>query len=203
MKIKICGLRRKEDILYANECLPDYVGFVFAESRRRVTREQARDLRRALADGISAVGVFVNEPEENIAELVREGIIDTVQLHGEETERGIGRLRALVPEAKIIKAVRVAAAEDICRGAQTEADFLLLDAFSEKGRGGMGKKFDWELIRNIEKPYFLAGGVSVREISRAAELPGIYAVDVSSAAETDGYKDRDKMREIVQAVRTV
>ncbi|MBP3543830.1 MAG: phosphoribosylanthranilate isomerase [Lachnospiraceae bacterium] len=201
MKIKICGLQRKEDILYANMCMPDYVGFVFAKSRRRVTKEQAQWLRRELLDGIIPVGVFVNAPMDEIAELVRERIIDIAQLHGDETEEYIVKLRSLVPEAKIIKAVRVACAEAVRGCEETTADYLLFDAYTGNKRGGTGKTFDWELARGVKKPYFLAGGVSVENISNTSRMSGLYAVDVSSAVETDGYKDKEKMQRLVQAVR--
>lgn len=201
MKIKICGLQRKEDILYANMCMPDYIGFVFAKSRRRVTKEQAQGLRRELLDGIIPVGVFVNAPADEIAELVRERIIDIAQLHGDETEEYIVRLRSLVPHVKIIKAVRVACAEDVRGCEETNADYLLFDAYTGKERGGTGRTFDWELVRGVKKPYFLAGGVRVENIGNASGMSGLYAVDVSSAVETDGYKDEEKMRTIVQMVR--
>lgn len=201
MKMKICGLRRREDIGYANECMPDYIGFVFADSRRRVTKEQAWELRRELADGIIPVGVFVNEPAESIAELVRVGIIDMVQLHGDETEEYIVKLRRLVPGVEIIKAVRVTCAEDVRGCEKTEADYLLFDSFFGKERGGTGICFDWELIRGVRKPYFLAGGIHIENVSKTVGLSGIHAVDVSSAVETDGYKDREKMAELVQMIR--
>lgn len=201
MKIKICGLRRREDIGYANECMPDYIGFVFADSRRRVTKEQARELRRELAEGIIPIGVFVNEPVESIAELVREEIIDMVQLHGDETEEYIAKLRKLVPEVEIIKAVRVTCAEDVRGCEKTKADYILFDSFSGKERGGTGMCFDWELIRGVRKPYFLAGGIDIENVSKTVGLSGVHAVDVSSAVETVGYKDRKKMAKLVQMIR--
>lgn len=201
MKIKICGLRRREDIGYANECMPDYIGFVFADSRRRVTKEQARELRWELAEGIIPIGVFVNEPVESIAELVREEIIDMVQLHGDETEEYIAKLRKLVPEVEIIKAVHVTCAEDVRGCEKTKADYILFDSFSGKERGGTGMCFDWELIRGVRKPYFLAGGIDIENVSKTVGLSGIHAVDVSSAVETGGYKDREKMRRLVQEIR--
>ncbi len=200
-RVKICGLRRREDILYANECRPDYVGFVFADSRRRVTKEQAGELRKMLAPEIVPVGVFVNAPVGEVAGLVKAGIIDMVQLHGDETADYIRQLQALVPEAQIIKAVRVASKEDVRKSEEIQAYYLLFDSFSGKERGGTGRVFDWELIKDVKKPFFLAGGVGIGNISEALQLPNIYAVDVSSAVETDGYKDREKMRKLVRMVR--
>lgn len=132
IKIKICGLRREEDISYVNECNPDYVGFVFAKSRRQVTKEQAYSLRKLLNPGIIPVGVFVNENMETIAGLVKEGIIDVAQLHGDETEQDIERLRRLTNKTvKIIKAVRVESKADVEKSREFSADYLLFDSFSK------------------------------------------------------------------------
>lgn len=206
-KIKICGLRREEDIAYVNECKPDYIGFVFAKSRRRVTKEQARKLRKLLSLDITPVGVFVNEEPERIAELVQEGIIDMIQLHGDEDEGYVERLRKFVKSAPIIKAVRVAGKEDIakCFHTLTWADFLLFDTFSQKEYGGTGECFDWNLLKELkggmEKPFFLAGGINSENVREALSLSNAFGVDVSSAVETDGVKDREKIHSMVKALR--
>lgn len=196
-KIKICGLRREEDITYANECQPDYIGFIFADSKRKVTKEQAAHLKEMLSPVITAVGVFVNEEVEKVAELVKEGIIDMVQLHGDETNEYIAQLRKLVPGVKIIKAVRVASWEDVRSSENIAADYLLFDTFSTRAYGGTGTTFDWEMIRNVKKPFFLAGGINQENIVRAMSS-NAYAIDVSSAVETDGYKDRQKMQDMMR-----
>lgn len=212
MKIKICGLFRPEDIEYANEALPDYIGFVFAESRRRVTAAQAKTLKQKLDPGIQAVGVFVNAPLEAAARLLEEGIIDIAQLHGSEDEVYVERLKAQT-QRQIIKAVRVRMVEDIAAAQSNPADFLLLD----HGTGGTGESFDWSLVREFGKPFFLAGGIHADNIEQAMKagrpamvsgLPAIksgipYAIDVSSGAETDGVKDKGKILEIVRRVRNV
>lgn len=206
-KIKICGLRRKEDIAYVNMCKPDYIGFVFAKSRRRVTGEQAKALRAILSPDITAVGVFVNEEPEKIAELVQEGVIDMVQLHGDENEAYIEQIRKLVKNTPIIKAVRVAGMEDIAEysDAFATADFLLFDTFSQKEYGGTGECFDWRMLKTLEKeiqkPFFLAGGINYENVEEALSQCNAFAVDVSSAVETDGYKDKEKICRMVEAVR--
>lgn len=200
-RIKICGLRRGEDIAYVNECKPDFAGFVFAESRRKVAKEQAKELRRLLSPEIIPVGVFVNEEIETIAELVQEGIIDVVQLHGDETEEYIQQLRWRVGDAAIIKAVRVAAKEDVVECDKTSADYLLFDSRSLETYGGTGTTFDWKLIKDISKPFFLAGGINVENVEEAIKMLHPFAVDVSSAVETDGFKDREKISRIVKLVK--
>ncbi len=200
-KIKICGLRREEDVDYVNACRPDYAGFVFAESKRKVTKEQAKHLRSQLEQGIVPVGVFVNETIDTIVELVEEGVIEVIQLHGDETESYIEALRWRVGNVKIIKAVRVASKEDVTDCETTIADYLLFDSRTLEGYGGTGKQFDWKLIAQIQKPFFLAGGIHTENVEEAIKMTRPFAVDVSSSVETNGYKDRDKIIEIVEKVR--
>ena len=200
-KIKICGLRREEDIAYVNECRPDYIGFVFANTRRRVTREEAAHLKELLHPEIAAAGVFVNEDMDVIAGLLNDGIIDLAQLHGEETEEQIRYLREHMKRGEIIKAIRVRSRADIVKDASLPVEYLLLDAFSERSYGGTGKTFDWSMIPAVEKPYFLAGGIRADNVEEAIYGLHPYGVDVSSALETDGFKDRDKILEFVAAVR--
>lgn len=196
-KIKLCGLSRECDIEAANELLPEYIGFVFAKkSIRYVSPEQADALRKQLAPQILAVGVFVNETPENIAALLAAEVIDIAQLHGSEDEAYIERLRALT-DKPIIKAFSVKEEQDIRRAAESSADLVLLDA----GSGGTGTAFDWNLLAEVERPYFLAGGLDAATVGEAVGKWRPYAVDVSSGIETDGHKDVEKMRAFVQRVR--
>lgn len=184
-----------------NECLPDYAGFVFAKSRRQVTVEQAGELSALLRPKIVPVGVFVNEEVEKVAQLLNEQIIQVAQLHGDETEDYICRLKELARNAKIIKAVRVKAAEDILQNQTTAADYLLFDTFSAREYGGTGKTFDWSLIRQVSKPFFLAGGINAENVKDAIRQVRPYAIDASSAVETDGFKDREKILDFIWRIR--
>lgn len=199
-KIKICGLTREEDITMVNELKPDYIGFVFAASRRRVSDEQAKQLKAKLSKEIPAVGVFVNDTVEHIAALCREGIIDMIQLHGDEEEALITRLRE-VTDCPIIRAIRVKNAEDVQKGMESSGDYVLLDTFRREAYGGTGEAFDLSLIPEGYRPYFLAGGVSGENVADIIRRQHPFAVDVSSSVETDGYKDYHKVREIIRQVR--
>lgn len=199
MKLKFCGLTREADIRAANETRPDYIGFVFAESRRRVTDEQAARLRVQLAPGIQAVGVFVNDDPTHIAELANHGVIDLIQLHGGESAAYIRRLRTMTA-APVIYAVRVGMHEDIERVKPYSVEYFLLDTCTKDAYGGSGKTFDWSLIGAVGKPYFLAGGLNESNIPRAMRT-GAYALDLSSGIETDGVKDAAKMRRVAALIR--
>ena len=197
-KIKLCGLSRLCDIEVVNELHPSYIGFVFApKSPRYVSPEQAAALKGALHPDIAAVGVFVKEQIEQIAALLEEGVIDMAQLHGGEDEAYIGRLRAHT-DKPIIKAFRVDSGEDMKKAQESTADYVLLDS----GSGGTGTAFDWRLLAQIERPYFLAGGLDASSVTEAVARWKPYAVDVSSGIETDGKKDPEKMRRFVEAVRS-
>lgn len=195
-KIKICGLRREQDIRYANELMPDYIGFVFLKGKMRyVTFEEAAHLRSLLDPAIPAVGVFVNEPVENVIRLLRAGTIQIAQLHGQEDEAYAEELRRAGDHC-IIRAFAVRSSEDIHRAFAFPADYPLLD----NGKG-TGETFDWSLFEKQEKPFFLAGGLSPENVKEAVERFHPYAVDVSSGVETDGYKDYEKMKAFMDAVR--
>lgn len=195
-KIKLCGLSRPEDILYVNELMPEYIGFVFApKSRRYVSPDKALELKQMLSSEIRAVGVFVNETPEQIVELLKKGIIDMVQLHGKEDELYIKRLRKITDKL-VIKAFRIETAADIEAANRSVADYVLLDSGA-----GTGTAFNWKLIQGIKRPYFLAGGLSPDNIAKAMKQLTPYAVDVSSGIETDGYKDKEKMTAFISAVR--
>ena len=195
-KIKFCGLTGDCDIDAANELRTEYIGFVFApKSKRYVTPERAAELKRQLAAGIKAVGVFVNDDLYHVAELLNRGIIDIAQLHGSEDEEYIGHLRQLTGKP-IIRAYRIKTAEDIAEAEKCTADHVLLDSGA-----GTGEVFDWKLIKNMKRPYFLAGGLSPDNVENAVEQLSPYAVDVSSGIETDGVKDKAKMAAFAAAVR--
>ncbi|KUO78422.1 MAG: N-(5'-phosphoribosyl)anthranilate isomerase [Desulfosporosinus sp. BRH_c37] len=196
MKIKICGLFRDIDIDYVNEAKPDYIGFVFAKSRRQVSVEWAEAIRPRLRSEITPIGVFVNESLANVAKLLKDNIIEMAQLHGNENENYIKELKSLTDKL-IIKAVRVLSPEDIEEAQHTVADFLLLD----NGPGGTGESFDWSLVSKVKKPFFLAGGLKADNIEQAIVATSPYAVDLSSGVETDGLKDREKILEIVRRMR--
>ena len=195
MKIKICGLTRLVDVEAVNALKPDYVGFVFAPtSKRRVTPDQAAELKRALDPSIEAVGVFVDETPENVTKLLDDGVIGLAQLHGSEDDVCLQELRRLTTKP-IIKAFRVRSEQDVLDAEKSPADHILLDAGA-----GTGTTFDWSLLRKVRRPYFLAGGLNIGNIDAAHDL-NPYAVDVSTGVETDGLKDQKKMAEFVAAVR--
>lgn len=199
MKIKLCGMFRDCDIDYANEAKPDYVGFIlgFTKSHRNIDAETARRLRSRLDTGIKAVGVFVNSPETTCAEYADCGIIDVIQLHGDEDADFIRRLRELT-SAPIIKAAKIRTPEDIGRVQALGADYVLLDNGT-----GTGEMFDHSLLDSAEirQPFFLAGGLTPENLRQAAESVRPYCVDLSSGVETDRLKDREKMLEAVRVIR--
>lgn len=204
MKIKICGLKRMEDIWYANEVKPDYIGFVFAPSKRQINYEQAKKLKQQLNKEILVVGVFVNASIKEIGNCLQDGTIDVVQLHGNESNEYIKMLRTELKMSKldankyisIIKVVTVTNIEDIKKCTPSEADYLLYDS----GRGS-GRSFNWEFLKESSRPYFLAGGICEENIRQAIEAENLFCIDVSSGAEINGVKDLEKMRKLVDAVR--
>ena len=211
-KIKLCGMMKPCDIEYANRVKPDFVGFIFANTRRKISAAQAKQFREALDAEIPAVGVFVNEDISVITSLVQNGCIDLIQLHGEEDADYIRRLRE-VCDVPVIKAVKVQTVEQIRQAAALPVDYLLLDTYRKGVLGGTGEAFDWELLREAKaaagdtaegelfgKPYFLAGGLHAGKLREAAAL-GSYGLDVSSGIETDGSKDFTKMVEVMELVR--
>lgn len=195
-KIKLCGLTRPEDIRAANAFMPDYVGFVFARgSRRCVTPERAAELKALLIPSITAVGVFVNERPERVAELMRGDVIDAAQLHGDEDDEYVARLKRL-SGGEVIRAFRVRSAADAARAERSVADRILLDAGA-----GDGVPLDLDLVAGVEREYFLAGGLDARNVRAAIRRLSPYAVDVSSGIESNGIKDEKKMAAFVAAVR--
>ena len=195
-KIKLCGLRRVCDVEAANALHPEYVGFVFvAKSRRYISPEKVTELRKYFQAGIQVVGVFVNEEPRRVAGLLNSGVIDVAQLHGEEDNAYIKMLRKM-SDRPIIQAFRIKTEKDVQRAEESESDMLLLDSGA-----GTGKVFDWTLIQTIERPYFLAGGITSHNVSEAIQRLHPDGVDVSSGIETDGKKDQKKMAAFVAAVR--
>ena len=199
-KIKICGLKRPEDITYVNEAKPDYCGFIieFPKSGRNVTGVQVRELAARLASDIIPVGVFVNAAPERVEELLLDRIIHIAQLHGQEDESYIRELKTYTDKL-IIKAFSIKTTEDIEKALQSPADYILLD----QGGGGTGKTFDWSLIPEIQRPFFLAGGIGASNLGQAIREIHPYAVDLSSSVETEKRKDPMKIRQVVDIVREI
>lgn len=200
VKIKICGLKTMEDIRMANRQKPDLIGFVFAGKKRKVTPEQAARMKQELLPEIRSVGVFVNEEIGRIIRLAQDGVLDYIQLHGDEDEAYIRRLKERT-EKPVIKAVRVRSREDILKAEKLPCEALLLDTYKAGEYGGSGEAFGWELVPEMEKPFFLAGGLGEGNIAQALQQCRPWAVDVSSSVETDGRKDEEKVRRFMRAVR--
>jgi phosphoribosylanthranilate isomerase len=196
-KIKICGLKRLEDIEIVNKYKPDYIGFVFADSKRKVTHDLAGKMKKNLDSSIKSVGVFVDEDIGEIIKLYDDGTIDIAQLHGLEDEEYIRRLKQKSNyQLEIINAIEMSDEKDLLEYDNTLADYLLLDS----GKGS-GKTFDWRLIRkDLKKEFFLAGGLNAENIAQAIKEFNPYAVDLSSSVETDGYKDELKIKEVMEAI---
>lgn len=204
VKIKICGLMRSKDIEYVNEFMPDYIGFVFAKSKRQIDFDTAKRLKEKLDKSIKTVGVFVDEDIETIAQTVNDGVIELVQLHGSEDESYILNLRQkLKSDIAIIKAVRVNSLnnnilkDNLLNKISTNADFVLLDSGA-----GSGEVFDWDKKIVCNKPVFLAGGLNEYNVSEAIKKIQLFAVDVSSGVETAGFKDIEKIRSFIKKVKT-
>ena len=197
-KIKICGLSRPCDIEYVNEAKPDFCGFIInvPKSKRNVSPDTVRQLVKNLSPDVKPVGVFVNAPMDEIAALTEDGTLAYVQLHGKEDEAYIAALREKI-HVPIIQAFKVSCPEDVAHAQQSSADYILLD----NGSGGTGKTFDWSHLREITRPYILAGGLGPDNLGLAVSQLAPWGVDLSSGVETDGFKDKNKVLAAVQAVR--
>ena len=197
VKIKICGIKRLEDIEMVNRYKPDYIGFVFADSKRKVSHNLAKELRNNLDSDIIPVGVFVDSPQDEILRLFDDGIIEIAQLHGSESEQYILDLKKRTNgELKIINAIEMTQEIDLLEYNDSNSDYLLLDS----GKGS-GKTFDWSLIRkDIKKEFFLAGGLNSENVTQAINEFNPYAIDLSSSLETDGFKDENKIKEIMEVI---
>lgn len=189
-KIKICGLKRREDIEYVNKYQPDYIGFVFAGKKRKLTYDQVVDLKKYLTSSIQVVGVFVNEDISFVEKLVKEHVIDLVQLHGQEDQKYIQALKEKV-DVSIIKAIQIKNEDSF--NEHYDVDYYLYDH-------GTGESFDWSMLKEVDKPVFLAGGINLLNVDDALKK-NVYALDVSSGVETDGFKDEKKIKKIVRRVR--
>lgn len=204
VKVKICGLRRRQDVEYVNELLPDFAGFVFAKSKRQVTAAQAAQLKAMLVPQIKAVGVFVNAEQDFIAQLARSGTIDFIQLHGDESEQYCRSLKQLT-DLPVIRAVRVKDAASVVAANVYPADYLLFDTFAPGQYGGTGQRFDETLLDacGVSKPYFIAGGLDADSVAGVIKNTKAFAVDVSGGVETDDFKDKEKIAAFIANVRNV
>lgn len=196
IKIKLCGMFRPEDISYANEVKPDFAGFVLAKGFRRcILKEQAVKFREVLDPAIPAVGVFVNNSCEEVIPYLQEDIIQMAQLHGDETEEDIQYIKAVTGKP-VMKAVKVKSRYDVEAWLDSSADYLLFD-----GGTGAGIAFDWSVVNDIDREFFLAGGLNAENLMTAMETVHPFAVDLSSGVETGGVKNLEKMYEVVRMVR--
>lgn len=209
MKIKICGIRRHQDIEYVNEFLPDYIGFIFAKSKRQITSSECLVLKKELDPSIKTVGVFVNESLEKVISTTLVANLDVIQLHGDETKEYILDLKNKLknsPSLKdtlVWKAIRVKGKKDIISGDKLPVDCLLLDSFSKQAYGGTGKTIDLDIIKHstIKNQFFLAGGLNIDNILNTLSEVSPYGVDISSGVETDGFKDKNKIEKIINCIR--
>ena len=203
--IKICGIRRVEDVGYINTHRPDYAGFILTQGfRRSITPERFCELKGCLDDEIKAVGVFVNEPLETIVRGRFADVLDVIQLHGDEDEGYITALREVFG-GEIWKAVRAKSSADIEYADRLPCDRLLIDSFVTGRIGGTGKTADTGIIKaaRITKPFLAAGGISKDNAAGIIKELSPFGADISSSVETDGIKDENKIRDIIRTIREV
>lgn len=196
MQVKICGMMSEQDIAYVNEIGPDYCGFIidFPKSHRNLTKEQVRKFRSLLKKEVVPVGVFVDEPIEEVANLLNENSIAIAQLHGKEDNDYIEKLKNLT-DRPIWKAFQIKDRKDLMEAENSKADFVLLDA----GQGS-GQVFDWTYLSDMKRPFGLAGGLKIENVNEAL-LTSATLLDTSGGVETDKKKDKEKIRAFVNAVR--
>ena len=205
--IKVCGLRRIQDIEYANSLKPDYIGFIFAKSKRQITSREAIDLKDELDPDIKTVGVFVNEDVENLLDISASVGLDVIQLHGDEDKSYVKELkkgldlRRISPE--IWKAIRVKNKESLEHIELLEVDGILLDTYSKEAYGGLGETFDWNIVGglNLDKKIILAGGLDEENVKLAKNIVKPDIIDVSSGIETEEFKDYEKMKIFIERGR--
>ncbi|MFU0783371.1 MAG: Phosphoribosylanthranilate isomerase [Thermoanaerobacterium thermosaccharolyticum] len=199
--IKICGIRRTEDVEYLNILKPDYAGFVFADSKRKVDINTAHDLIENLDRDIKKVGVFVNEEISEVRYIANFLKLDVLQFHGDETQEYIDNFKDYL----VWKAIRISEKKDISKVKNYQVDGILLDSKIEGFYGGSGKSFDWNLIKdaNMNCTFILAGGIDTNNVLMAINMLKPDIVDVSSGVEIDGFKNYDLMKEIIYKVRSV
>ena len=217
-KVKMCGISKVETIPAVVEAKPDYMGLVFAPSKRQVTVDQAKTLVEELHkqytkrynngaeqsnnDEIKTVGVFVNETLDNLVTIATEVNLDAVQLHGDEDEAFIQSLKGRT-NVEIWKAVQIRSAADAEAWIDSSADMLLFDAYHKDERGGTGEVFDWSCLDVFERPFMLAGGIDSTNVARAIRTVRPYGIDISSGIETEGVKDNEKIKAFTNIVRTI
>lgn len=197
-KIKICGLSRPIDIDWINEAKPDYCGFIInvPKSRRNVDAALLKSLRSRLDEAVTPVGVFVNEAMETIIALTEQHLLGAVQLHGSEDDLYIKTLQREV-SVPVIKAYQIDSEKALQKAESSPADFILFD----NGEGGTGRPFNWSLLHNIRRPFFLAGGLGPHNLKNAIQTIHPWGVDMSSGVETDHVKDKEKILAAITAVR--
>ena len=210
-KVKMCGISKVETIPAIIDAKPDYMGLVFAPSKRQVTVEQAKTLVEELhkqyavrynSETIKTVGVFVNETVENLLKIAEEVKLDVIQLHGDEDESFIQILKEQ-SNVEVWKAIQVRSAADAEKWIDSSADMLLFDAYHKDERGGTGEVFDWSSLDEFERPFMLAGGIDSTNVARAIRTVRPYGLDISSGIETEGVKDNEKMKAFTNTVRTI
>ena len=217
-KVKMCGISKVETIPAIVDAKPDYMGLVFAPSKRQVTVDQAKilveELHRGYAkkygsdtehdknDTIKTVGVFVNETIDNLVTIANEANLDAVQLHGDEDEAFIQSLKERT-NVEIWKAVQIRSAADVEKWIDSSADILLFDAYHKDERGGTGEVFDWSSLDAFERPFMLAGGIDSTNVARAIRTVRPYGIDISSGIETNGVKDDEKITAFTKIVKSI
>ena len=213
--IKICGLTRSEDIECVNELMPDYVGFVFAKSKRKISAQAAAELISCLNPEIKKVGVFVDEPIKNVIETAKICGLDVIQLHGSEDLDYCMKIEGYevwksfgLPDSSKVREKREGHTGDgpfvKFKEIEQYKDFgVLLDTCCKGSFGGTGKKFDWEFAEGISERFFtiLAGGIAPENVNEAIETVKPHVVDVSSGVETDGHKDFEKIKKLIMNAR--
>ena len=210
-KVKMCGISKVETIPAVVEAKPDYMGLVFASSKRQVTVEQAKTLVEALHKqckaqndtvSIKTVGVFVNETLDNLVTIANEANLDVVQLHGDEDEAFIQSLKERT-NVEVWKAIQIRSATDAATWIDSSADMLLFDAYHKDERGGTGDVFDWSCLDTFERPFMLAGGIDSTNVARAIRTVRPYGIDISSGIETNGVKDDEKITAFTKIVNSI
>lgn len=198
-RVKICGITRRQDAQFAASIGVDAIGLVFyPPSPRAVTIQQAQEIITGLPPFISIVALFVNAKSEEVAQYLNRIPIDILQFHGDETPSYCAQF-----SSPYMKAIRMQEGVNLSHMAKdySLASALLLDSYQAGVPGGTGKTFDWSMITDIDKPFILAGGLSVDNVTNAIQQASPYAVDVSGGVEYDkGLKDKIKMQEFMQEV---
>jgi phosphoribosylanthranilate isomerase len=200
--VKVCGITNVADARVAAEAGADAVGFIFAESPRRVGVEEVRRISIALPENVLKVGVFVNAPPEEVLRAAQEAGLDLAQLHGDETPEAVAAVRA--GGLPVMKAIRVRNRDDLADVERFDADLILLDAYSEKARGGTGNRFDWGVAKSLKGRgnIVVSGGLAPENVREAVDFFEPYGVDASSSLEdAPGKKNEDSVRRFIVAAR--